>query len=87
MVRAQIVPTRALAEAIAGEWSGQGEEIDTARFIFRDLADYAIDIAAPDPSGAAASMLRFAETDTLCYRADPDEPLHARQRACCGSRS
>ena len=26
-------------------------------------------------------LLAYAETDTLCYRADPDEPLHARQQA------
>ena len=76
----QIVPTRALAEAMAAEWAQQGEEIDPARFILRDLADYAIDIAAADPTAAAAAMLRFAETDTLCYRADPDEPLYPRQR-------
>jgi chaperone required for assembly of F1-ATPase len=54
----QVVPSRALADAMAAEWAGQGEEIDPARFFFRDLANY-----------------------TLCYRADPDEPLHPHQRA------
>lgn len=74
---AQVVPSRALADALAAEWAQQGEEIDPKRFIFRDLADYAIDIAATE----GVDLLRFAETDTLCYRADPDEPLHHRQRA------
>src|SRR5690606_21285233 len=46
----------------------------------RDLADYAIDHVAPDPARAAAALLPYAETDTLCYRADPDEPLYRRQR-------
>ncbi|WEK48123.1 MAG: molecular chaperone [Candidatus Andeanibacterium colombiense] len=72
---AQVVPNRALAEALAAEWASQGDEIDPARFIFRDLADYAIDIAAVE----GADLLRFAETDTLCYRAEPGDPLHARQ--------
>ncbi len=78
---AQIVPTRALAEAMAREWAAQGEEIDPASLILRDLADFAIDIAARDPAGEVSAVMRFAETDTLCYRADPDEPLHARQMA------
>lgn len=75
----QVVPSRALAEALASEWAAQGEEIDSAAFLLRDQADYAIDVVAPDPSATIATLLGFAETDTLCYRADPDEPLHARQ--------
>lgn len=77
----QIVPTRALAEALAGEWRAQGEKIDPATFPLRDLADYAIDHVAPARDTAIARLLGFAETDTLCYRADPDEPLYHRQRA------
>ncbi|MFZ9396015.1 MAG: ATP12 family chaperone protein [Erythrobacter sp.] len=78
---AQVVPSRALAEALAQEWAVQGEEIDPAGFRLRDPADYAIDVIAPDPAAAISTLLGFAETDTLCYRADPDEPLHARQLA------
>jgi chaperone required for assembly of F1-ATPase len=78
--RPQVVPTRALADAMADEWRGQDGEIDPAAFRLRDLADYAIDVVTPDPAAEAAAILRFAESDTLCYRADPDEPLHARQR-------
>jgi chaperone required for assembly of F1-ATPase len=77
---AQIVPGRALAEAMAGEWRAQGDEIDPKSFVLRDLADFAIDHVAPDPAGAVARLLPFAETDTLCYRADPDEPLYRRQQ-------
>ena len=76
---AQLVPNAALAETLAAEWAAQGETIEPASFVLRDLADYAIDVVAPDPAGAARAMLRFAETDTLCYRAEPDEPLAARQ--------
>jgi chaperone required for assembly of F1-ATPase len=77
----QAVPTRALAELLAAEWSAQGEVIDPAGFPARDMADYAIDVVAPDPSATVAKILRYGETDTLCYRADPDEPLHRRQWA------
>lgn len=79
--RAQIVPTRTLALAMAAEWAGQGEEIDPARFFFRDMADYAIDMVAADPAIAHCAILPFAGTDTLCYQAEPGEALHRRQQA------
>lgn len=77
--RPQLVPTRALAEALAAEWAGQGETIDTAAFRYRDLADFAIDAVAPDRASVVTELLPYAETDTLCYRADPDEALYKRQ--------
>lgn len=79
--RAQVVPTQALGEAMAAEWADQSEDIDTTRFIFRDLADYALDVISPAPDETRATLLGFAETDTLCYRAYPDEPFAARQQA------
>lgn len=77
----QIVPTAPLAEAMAAEWSGQDEEIDPARFVFRDLADYAIDVVTPGKAAVVDELIPYAETDTLCYRAEPDEALGIRQRA------
>ena len=77
----QVVPTRALAEALAEEWRGQGEKVDPRAFPLRDIADYAIDHVRPDRAATIGKLLAYAETDTLCYRADPDEPLYRRQRA------
>ena len=77
--RPQIVPTRALAEALAAEWAAQGEEIAAWGFVLRDLADYAIDVIADDPAEAIRAILPYGETDTLCYRADPGEALLRRQ--------
>lgn len=79
--RAQLVPARALGLALVTEWAEQGETIDPARFACRDLADYAIDVIAHDPAAVVATLLGFAQTDTLCYRAFPDEPLAPRQLA------
>ncbi len=76
----QVLPSAALGEALAAEWRRQGERIDPASLPMRDMADYAIDIVAADPEACAEGLLSYAETDTLCYRADPDEPLHARQQ-------
>ncbi|MBB4860275.1 chaperone required for assembly of F1-ATPase [Novosphingobium chloroacetimidivorans] len=75
----QAVPSQALAEAMAEEWAAQGEELDTTRFPMRDLADYAIDVVMHERDELIAGMLPYGETDTMCYRADPDEPLHRRQ--------
>jgi len=77
--RPQVVPTRAIAELLAGEWAAQGEEIDPAGFTFRDFADFAIDHIRQDRAETVSALLAYAETDTLCYRADPDEPLYSRQ--------
>ena len=78
--RAQIVPSAPLAEALAAEWSAQGEEIDPAGFIYRDLVDYAIDVVSLGKAAVIDELLPYAETDTLCYRAEPDEALGIRQR-------
>ena len=78
---AQIAPTLALAKALTDEWRAQPADIDPAGFGLRDMADYAIDIVAVDPADAIRRILAYAEGETLCYRAEPDEPLAARQRA------
>lgn len=78
--RPQLVPTRAMAAAMAREWSDQGEEIDPSRFTMRDQSDYAIDVIAGDAADAIEKLLAYGDTDTLCYRADPDEPLYHRQQ-------
>jgi len=75
----QIVPTQALAEALAEEWRAQGEEIDPAGFPMRDMADYAIDRVAPDPASVVAAIVPYGDTDTLCYRAEQGDSLRQRQ--------
>lgn len=77
--RPQIVPSEALAAALAAEWADQGEEIDPAAFVLRDMADHALDVVGPDRATAIATLLRYAETDTLCYRAEDGEALHEHQ--------
>ena len=76
----QVVPTRPLAEAMAEEWRRQGDEIDPKSFPMRDLADFAIDKVATGRAETIGKLVGYAETDTLCYRADPDEPLFRRQQ-------
>jgi chaperone required for assembly of F1-ATPase len=77
--RAQLVPTPALADTLASEWAAQDNEIDPARFVFRDMADYAIDVVGPDREQAIRELLPYAETDTLCYRAEAGDSLRREQ--------
>ena len=78
--RPLVVPGQAAARMLAGEWNAQGEDIDPHTLRGRDLVDYAIDVVAADTAAATAALLRFVETDTLCYRADPDEALWKHQQ-------
>ena len=74
-----ILPTAALAEAVAGEWRMQGEEIDPRTMPLTGLSNAAIDRVAPDPAAFARPLADYAESDLLCYRAEAPAELIARQ--------
>lgn len=64
-----IVPTRALAEAIAAEWAAQADTIDPASMPLSKLAITTIDGVAASAREVAADIVRFAASDLICYRA------------------
>jgi chaperone required for assembly of F1-ATPase len=74
------LPTRALADAVAAEWRGQGEEIAPAAMPFLRLANTVIDGVAEHRAEVIAAILRFGGHDLLCYRAAQPADLAARQR-------
>lgn len=73
------LPTRALAELIAGEWNAQEEEIDPVSMPVTRIVNTALDGVALDPQAVKEDILRFAGTDLLCYRADGPDALVLRQ--------
>ncbi len=75
-----LVPTRALAEAMAREWDAQPAVISLPSMPLNGLANAAIDLAMPDPVAFAAPIAAYGEGDLLCYRA-PDPALAAQQAA------
>jgi chaperone required for assembly of F1-ATPase len=77
--RALLLPTAALAEAVAEEWRAQGDKIDPRSMPLTGLANAAIDRIAPDPAAFAGNLASYGESDLLCYRADGPEPLVRRQ--------
>ena len=54
----QLVRSKALAEALAAEWAGQGDTIDPARFALRDMTDYALDVVPATRAEIVAKLLR-----------------------------
>jgi len=78
-----LLPTPALAEAVADEWRAvaEGAEIDPRAMPLTGLANAAIDRIAPDPAAFAAGLAAFGESDLFCYRADAPADLVARQAA------
>jgi chaperone required for assembly of F1-ATPase len=74
-----IVPSRGLAEAIAGEWEAQGPHILPASMVLTKLANTAIDRVAGRERAVAADIVSYGGCDLLCYRADSPERLAARQ--------
>ncbi|MGQ0660319.1 ATP12 family chaperone protein [Sphingosinicella sp.] len=72
-------PTQGLAEAIADEWSGQGETIDPRAMPMTGLANAAIDRIGLEREAFARGLAVYGESDLLCYRAEGPAPLVARQ--------
>lgn len=75
------VPTRALAEAIAAEWNGQGAEILPRTMPLTGLSNAAIDRVTPDRTAFADGLSVFAENELLAYRAEHPPVLVAHQAA------
>ena len=74
-----LVPTGALAEAIAAEWNESGEEVDPRAMPLTGLANAAVDRVSSDKYAFAAGLARYAETDLTCYRAEGPATLVERQ--------
>ena len=75
------LPTQALAEAIATEWAGQGENLELGTMPLTQLANTATDRVVPDPAPAIEELLAYAAIDLLCYRAEAPPSLVERQQA------
>jgi chaperone required for assembly of F1-ATPase len=78
---ALVLPTRALAEAVAAEWNEQGDTIDPTTMPLTRLANSAIDGVAPRIDEVRADLLRYAGSDLVVYRAAEPERLVAEQAA------
>lgn len=77
-----VVPTRALAEAIAAEWAAVPEkaEINAAHLPLTRLAATGIDRVVSRRDEVIADTSKYAGSDLLCYRAAGPDSLVGLQR-------
>ena len=76
-----VLPTEALARAIAAEWDAQTDRIDPGAMPLTRAANSAIEKVAPQFAAVADMLAEYGGTDLLSYRADHPEVLAARQAA------
>jgi chaperone required for assembly of F1-ATPase len=74
-----VLPTAALAEAIAEEWRGQRERIDPATMPLTRLANSVIDGVKGRKGAVIDDIINYAGADLLCYRAEGPKGLVALQ--------
>jgi chaperone required for assembly of F1-ATPase len=73
------LPNRALADAVAAEWDTQKGSIDAASMHLTKLANTAIDRASAERANLIEELVRYANSDLVCYRAEGPPRLLARQ--------
>lgn len=76
-----VVPTLALAAAIAAEWETQSGLVKPATMPFTRSANSALDKIVPQFDAVVDMLAAYGGTDLLCYRATGPEPLVERQAA------
>lgn len=74
-----VVPTMALAEAIAQEWDRQGETVEPASMPLTRLANTAVDRVRGAYDEVAAATAAYGVSDVLCHRSDRDPSLAERE--------
>ena len=79
--QALLVPSHAMAEAIAAEWDAQQELINPHTMPVTKTANAAIDKVAVQHAEVADMLAAYGDSDLLCYRAEAPEELAARQAA------
>ena len=76
-----VVPTQALAAAIAAEWNALVDKIDPEQLPLTKIANTAIDGVTGREGEVHDDLVRFIGNDLLFYRADRQEGLAERQAA------
>ncbi len=78
---ALILPTEAMARAIAAEWDAQTGKVDPGTMPCTRAANSALDKLVPQKDAVVALLADYGGSDLLCYRAEAPPELAARQAA------
>jgi chaperone required for assembly of F1-ATPase len=76
-----LLPSAALAAAIAAEWNAQEREMRAAAMPLTRLAGLTVDRDPPQREALVRQTANYAGSDLVCYRASGQPVLAARQHA------
>lgn len=76
-----LLPTEALARAVAEEWAAQGDVIAPLTMPLTRAVNAAVERVAPQPGPVVAMLAEYGRADLLCYRAEGQQGLAVRQAA------
>lgn len=76
-----VVPTLAMAQAIAAEWDAQQGAVKPETMPVTRAANSALDKVTPQRAEVVALLAAYGASDLLCYRAAGPEALAERQAA------
>ncbi len=74
-----VLPTLALAQAVAAEWDAVEDAVDPSVMNFTRSANAALDKVSTQHAEVAGLIAAYGENDLVCYRADGPAGLAARQ--------
>jgi chaperone required for assembly of F1-ATPase len=74
-----VLPTEALAQAIAEEWQTQGEKVEPSSMPLMQFAATAIDRLADNRAALVDEIAGYGRSDLVCYRAAEPPSLVRRQ--------
>jgi chaperone required for assembly of F1-ATPase len=75
------VSRKAVADELAAEWGGQGENIDPSTMPMTRIVNAAIDSVADAMPAVRAEIVKYAVSDLICYRAEAPAALVDEQSA------
>lgn len=76
-----VIPSRALAEAVAAEWAAQGETINPLTMPLTRIANSVVEGVVDRVDLVSDDLAKYLQTDLLFYRAGHPEELVAREAA------
>ena len=79
-----LVPNKALAEHVVAEWDGQGDTVQIPTLHLTRLVNVALDRAGTQRAGMVDELVKYCETDLLCFLAETPADLRARQTEAWG---
>lgn len=74
------LPSRAVAESVAGEWAAAGENLNPKEMPLTTIGCTTVDLIRPEVAACVERMIPYLVMDTVCFE-DDHEPMAELQQA------